>query len=296
MMPRVSIVLPVFNGEELIRNSIASVLSQTFNDFELIIINDGSTDKTPDIIREFDDDRIKTFSYANSGLSKSRNRGVSKSRGEYIAFLDHDDVWMPDKLEQQLYRFQAEDKPDIVYGQTQLIDRKGNPTTFSRFGRSFAGGESVFEGNILEYVLRNNFIWTGSNIMVKRGVFEVVGKYDEDLRSCEDWDMNIRMANLFKFGVVKKKLLLQRIYSGQMSSNFSIMTKEKCVVFVRHCKTSSLNWIEKAKCWFFFSVNLLGDVISPVHRDLNILRRFLVVFKNYSSSVRRCFVRVDVKG
>jgi glycosyltransferase involved in cell wall biosynthesis len=99
-LPLISVVIPVYNGERTIYDAITSVLAQTFQDFELIVIDDGSQDSTTDILAAIHDPRLKVFSFENAGPSKSRNRGISFACGEYISFLDADDLWTPDKLVQ----------------------------------------------------------------------------------------------------------------------------------------------------------------------------------------------------
>ncbi|NES72852.1 MAG: glycosyltransferase family 2 protein, partial [Okeania sp. SIO2D1] len=105
-MTLISVIIPVYNGEKTIRDTINSVLKQSFADFELIIINDGSTDSTLEVINSFQDHRLKVFSYPNAGQGASRNRGIELAKGEYISFIDADDMWTSDKLEKQLQALQ----------------------------------------------------------------------------------------------------------------------------------------------------------------------------------------------
>jgi glycosyltransferase involved in cell wall biosynthesis len=109
-MPLISVVIPVYNGEKTIQETIKSVLNQTFQSLELIIVNDGSNDETLKVISIIKDPRIKVFSYPNAGLSASRNRGLAHATGEYISFIDADDLWTPDKLEAQLKVLQENPK------------------------------------------------------------------------------------------------------------------------------------------------------------------------------------------
>ncbi len=116
-----------------------------------------------EIIQGYRDERVQIFSFRNAGLPVSRNRGIAKVQGEYIAFLDHDDVWLPSKLEKQISRFLKDDSLDAVYCWTSLVDKKGKPVFFKRYWKAYCGCEAVFEGDVLEQILCNNFIWTGSN-------------------------------------------------------------------------------------------------------------------------------------
>src|SRR5919199_5480676 len=106
-MPLISVVIPAYNSEKTIQETIKSVLKQSFKNLELIVIDDGSKDSTFDIVSSFSDSRLRVFSYLNAGVSASRNRGLAKAAGEFISFLDADDLWTPDKLEAQLKALEA---------------------------------------------------------------------------------------------------------------------------------------------------------------------------------------------
>ncbi|MGA9380619.1 MAG: glycosyltransferase family A protein, partial [Phormidium sp.] len=124
-MPLISVIIPAFNSEKTIRETIESVLHQTFSDFELIVINDGSTDAILEIVTSIKDPRIKVFSYPNTGVAASRNRGFSHSCGEFIAFLDADDLWTADKLEAQLKALQENPQAAVAYSWMDNIDESG---------------------------------------------------------------------------------------------------------------------------------------------------------------------------
>ena len=124
-MAVISVIIPVYNGEKTIRETVNSVLKQTFTDFELIIINDGSNDRTLEIVSSIEDSRIKIFSYPNAGLAASRNRGITHAASEFIAFLDADDLWTPDKLEAQLQALQKDTQVAVAYSWSDCIDESG---------------------------------------------------------------------------------------------------------------------------------------------------------------------------
>ena len=121
-MTLISVIIPVHNGEKTIKETILSVLNQTFEDWELIIINDGYTDSTIEIIAQIQDDRIRVFNYENAGLARSRNRGIDHYQGEFISFLDADDLWTTDKLEAQFQTLQDNPKVMVAYSWTDYID------------------------------------------------------------------------------------------------------------------------------------------------------------------------------
>ena len=210
-MPLISVVIPVYNGEKTIRETIESVLNQTFKDFELIAIDDGSTDKTVEIINRIQNSRIKVFSYPNAGLSASRNRGIAQAIGEYISFIDADDLWTPDKLEAQLKALQENPQADVAYSWTDCIDESG------KFLRR--GGYITVTGNVYERLLLVDFVEGGSNPLIRKHVFTEVGGFDESFNAVEDWDMWLRLASRYRFVTVPSPQILYRQSANSMSTN-----------------------------------------------------------------------------
>ncbi len=210
-MPVISVVIPVYNGEKTIQTTIKSVLSQTFQDWELIIIDDGSQDKTLDIINKIQDPRIKIFSYPNAGLAASRNRGFSHSIGEFIAFLDADDLWTPDKLEAQLKALQDNPQAAVAYSWCDCIDESG------KFLRT--SSHSNANGDVYAKLLLTDFLDNGSNPLIRRQALAEVGEFDESLPAAEDWDMWLRLAARYHFISVPAPQILYRVSFTSMTTN-----------------------------------------------------------------------------
>ncbi len=210
-MPEVTVVISAYNAMTYLPETLDSVLKQTFSDFEVLIINDGSTDGIIEWASQIADSRIKPISQENQGLPGARNTGIAHAQGEYIAFLDADDLWEPTKIEKQVQCFQANSNAGVVYTWTLLVDEYGKPT-----GRIFA---SHAEGNVWIHLLETDVISNGSSAMVRRDCFEVVGLFDRTLTSAEDLDMWLRLAVQYPFAVVKEPLTLYRQYSTSMSKN-----------------------------------------------------------------------------
>lgn len=210
-MPLISVIVPAYNAERTIGETIRSVLAQTFADFELIIVNDGSQDKTLEVISQFFDARIQVFSYSNAGLATSRNRGISHASGEFISFLDADDLWTPDKLEKQLQALNDNSQAAVVYSWTNCIDESGQ---FVRRGSHLS-----VSGNVYATLLVVNFIENGSNPMIRKQALEVVGNFDPALTPAEDRDMWLRLAAKYEFIVVPAPQILYRQSPGSVSSN-----------------------------------------------------------------------------
>ena len=210
-MPLISVVIPVFNGETTILETIESVLNQTFLDFEIIVINDGSQDSTLKIVSDIADHRLQVLTYPNAGLAASRNRGITQSQGEYIAFLDADDLWTPDKLEAQLNRLQENPEVAVAYSWSDFINESG---AFLRPAAHF-----TVSGNVLPHLLLTNFLDNGSNPLIRRQALIEVGGLDESLKAAEDWDLYLRLAMRHSFEVVKASQILYRISEDSMSVN-----------------------------------------------------------------------------
>lgn len=218
-MPKVSIIIPAYNAESTIKSTIEAVRNQTYRDYELIVINDGSTDRTAEIVREIADDRFKLFSYKNGGLATARNRGIRQATGEYIAFLDADDLWTKDKLEKQVAILETNPEVGVVYSQTSYIDNESN---------FLYNCEPVcFAGDVLKELLLTNFLHNGSNPLIRQQAIATVGEFDCSLSSSEDWDFYLRLAARYPFAVVPEYQVLYRQTSNSMSSNVEKM-KQVC--------------------------------------------------------------------
>ena len=210
-MPKVSVVIPAYNAMTYLPETLDSVLKQTFTDFEVLIVNDGSTDSIVTWASAITDPRVQLISQDNQGLPGARNTGIAHAKGEYIAFLDADDLWEPTKLEKQVQCFQENPNAGVVYTWSLLVDEYGKPT-----GRIFA---SQAEGNVWQQLLETDVISNGSSAMVRKDCFEAVGVFDHTLTSAEDLDMWLRIASQYSFAVVKEPLTLYRQYSRSMSKN-----------------------------------------------------------------------------
>ncbi|MBD2345351.1 glycosyltransferase family 2 protein [Anabaena subtropica] len=225
-MPKVSVVIPAYNSVAYLPETINSVLSQSFKDFEVLVINDGSTDATEEwFTQNVKDPRVKLISQENQGLSGARNTGIQYAQGDYIALLDADDLWEPTKLEKQVLCLEANPEVGLVYTWTALIDQYSKPT-----GRIVAHHA---EGNVWQTLLEVNVVASGSNPLIRRDCFDNVGLFDINLSSNEDRDMWLRIASKYLFAVIKEPLVLYRQHQGNMSKDFSVMLKNCRIVIER---------------------------------------------------------------
>ncbi|MEM6518753.1 MAG: glycosyltransferase [Cyanobacteria bacterium P01_C01_bin.70] len=213
-LPTISIVIPAYNAENTIAETISSVLAQTFTDFELIIINDGSIDNTLSIVEQFSDSRIQVFTFENSGPQKSRNRGLEKSDGKFISFIDADDLWTEDKLELQLKTLQKNPEASVVYSWCDVIDEQSN---FLR-----RGGYLIRRGEVFTDLLLINFGENGSNFLASSEAIKAVGGFDETIVASQDRDILLSLASRYKFEVVPKVQVLYRKSAASKSWSSSI--------------------------------------------------------------------------
>jgi glycosyltransferase involved in cell wall biosynthesis len=214
-MPLISVIIPVYNGEKTIRKTIKSVLNQTFSDLELIVINDGSQDSTLDIVKNLSDSRLQLFSYSNAGQAISRNRGIKQASGEYISFIDADDLWTSDKLERQLAALQNHPDAAVAYSWCNHIDAEDKVLR--------PGSRIIANGNIYPQLLVANFLENGSNPLIRRQALTEVGEFEASLSPAEDWDLWLRLAAKYQFITVPSPQVLYRVSASSASSNIMKM-------------------------------------------------------------------------
>lgn len=219
MEPLVSVIIPTYNRADLVVQAVESVVNQTYKKIEIVVVDDGSTDNTCEVVKKYQD-KIKYIYQERSERSKARNRGFGCSRGDYVAFLDSDDLWLPTKIEKQVQVLNEEPRVGLVYTNVQFIDRNG----------------SAHDGNIswdapervalYEDLMTHNVITgTTSSVMVRRTCLEEVGLFDESMNTCEDLDLYRRIARHYKFYKIDLPLVRFRIHAGNTQHNASAMAK-----------------------------------------------------------------------
>jgi glycosyltransferase involved in cell wall biosynthesis len=219
--PLVSVIIPAYNAEAYIGDTLRSALNQTFQDLEIIVVDDGSRDQTIARVAAFGD-RVRLHPQRNSGVSRARNKGVSLARGEWIAFLDADDQWLPTKIERQL----ASSPAAMTFtDRFNIGDRAGLPEVQS-LCQPMAGGD------IFEALLCGNFITTTS-VMMRRALFEEYGGFDVALSGTEDWDLWLRVAADHEIGFCAEPLVRYRLHAGGISRNFAKVNRERLQVISR---------------------------------------------------------------
>ncbi|WP_258083434.1 glycosyltransferase [Thermococcus thermotolerans] len=209
MRPAVSVVIPTYNRNELLTRAIESVLSQEFDDFEVLVIDGARSNSTRELVRSYGDGRIRYIPQQGKGIANARNVGVLKARGKFIAFLDDDDHWRENKLERQLELFKELPKEyGLIYTAFTYYYLERNKILGIKHPRA--------SGNVYRYMLKDNITGT-STIMVKRECFKKAGLFRESFPTCEDWDMWLRMSKICLFGAIDEPLVDYSIHSGQFS-------------------------------------------------------------------------------
>jgi glycosyltransferase involved in cell wall biosynthesis len=218
-MPKVSVVIPTHNRAEFLPRAIDSVLKQSFQDFELVVVDDASTDATAQVRDKFHDIRIHWLRHDRPrGGAAARNTGIIHSRGEYVAFLDDDDEWYPDKLARQMeVMLGSEPQVGAVYTGYVIVDST----------RGVVRGRMVptRRGNLHNKLLESNPIGGTSSVLLKRSSLEKVGLFDESLPSFQDYDLWIRISRDFQFDYVQEPLLNYFIHPKKVWTNLEALTQ-----------------------------------------------------------------------
>jgi glycosyltransferase involved in cell wall biosynthesis len=210
--PLVSVVIATYNMADFLPLAIQSVIAQTYQNIEVLIVDDGSTDGSADAVAPFlADPRVRYQKQGNGGQAVAKNRGIRESKGDYVAFLDADDLWTPDKLEAQIPLFSASEAVGIVYSAFAYIDERGNqlPRVSGR----------LYRGCVCGPLLISNFVGFGTSV-VKRDCFERLGLFKESLQMGIDYDLWLRFSTRYEFDYVSRPLLYYREWPGQMSRNW----------------------------------------------------------------------------
>jgi glycosyltransferase involved in cell wall biosynthesis len=209
MSPKVSVLVATFNCGNFLRETLNSVVDQTVADFEVVIVDDGSDDDTTAIVRPFiADGRFRYYRTEHRGQSAAKNLSVALSRAPLLAFLDADDVWVPDKLERQIRLLREQPDAGVVYSRRTLIDEGGRPVPYQQ--------PVLYRGNILPQIFQDNFICF-SSVMLRRQVFDKVGAFDERLPLAVDYELWLRVASWFLFDFVDEPLIQYRTGHASLS-------------------------------------------------------------------------------
>ncbi|MCP1677147.1 glycosyltransferase involved in cell wall biosynthesis [Natronocella acetinitrilica] len=209
--PLVSIITPTYNRARFLGIAIDSVLAQTYENWELVIVDDGSTDNTPEIMEPYlKDSRIRYFRQENQGQSVARNVGIRESKGEYICFLDSDNAWLPDKLRRSVELMEQHQNVGVLYADVITVDEDGKEISRKNMRR--------FSGRIAPQMLRDNCVSMNTTI-ARRRCFEEQGGFSESYRVADDYELWLRLSAHYEFLYVPEFFAHYRVMNDQISSD-----------------------------------------------------------------------------
>lgn len=251
----VSVIIPAYNAKEYITETLYSVLNQTYQNFEVLVINDGSTDGTENIINEYAtrDTRLRVINKANSGVSDTRNRGIQEAKGDVLFFLDADDIWNKNNIEEKLNYLQLK-KSEAVFSACEMIDEKS--ISFSTY---LGGSEDLCLDDMLQS--KGNYTTAPSGIAITKTVVNTIGCFDVNLSNNADQDFFIRiLAAGFKIGYISDALWKYRIHSASMSKNVRLLEKDILYVFDKAARNHLFrSFLFKQKCFAKIYLTLAGS-------------------------------------
>lgn len=224
LYPKVSVLVSAYNAMKYLPKTINSVLAQTYQDFEIVIVNDGSSDNIGSWFERLADQRVRLVSQSNQGLASARNAGLAEAKGEYIAFIDADDLWLPTKLEKQVNVLNGNSEIGLVYTWVSLIDENGKSS--GKIRKNYA------RRNVWVDLTVHNIVECGSVALARKDCFEKVGNFDVTLPfSCsEDWDMWLRIAAHYSFELIPEPLVHYRCHINNLSNRWQAMDESFQIV------------------------------------------------------------------
>jgi glycosyltransferase involved in cell wall biosynthesis len=212
--PLVSVVIATYNMARFLPLALRSALGQSYDNIEALVIDDGSRDDTQAVMAPFrSDHRVRYIFQQNGGQASAKNHGIRMAQGEYVAFLDADDMWVPDKLERQMPLFLRSSAVGIVYSRFAYIDEAGSELRIEDY--------ELFRGRVSGPLLIRNFIGFGTSV-VRKECFDRLGGFDESIGMGIDYDLWLRLSTQYEFDYVDRPLLRYREWPGQMSRNWRV--------------------------------------------------------------------------
>lgn len=210
--PFFSVIIPTYNREKILPRAIDSILTQTFDNFELIIVDDGSIDNTEELVRNYKDKRIKYVYKENGGQNSALNKGLKEARGCYIAFCDSDDIWLPLKLEKTYEKYMEDEEVGVVYCWTGV----------NRNGQVELARNDYLEGYVYKEVLTQGYLTSPTFLSCKKSCFETIGEFDLKVINCQDDDFCFNLCKYFKVALIKEIL---GVYYSDVDDRKSSMKK-----------------------------------------------------------------------
>jgi len=225
-MPKVSVIIPAYNAAATLPETLAALRSQTWTDWEAIVVDDGSTDQTGEIALQTADPRIRVLRQPNGGQAIARNCGLVAARGSLIAFLDADDWWTATALADRVAALEDNPAAVLAYSWTDYVDDDNQ--------LRHPGFRDRHQGQVFTALLLNNFIENGSNPLIRRSALEQVGGFQTELIPAEDWDLWLRLAGLGEFVLIPEAQVRYRVSDRSSSANLRRLERACNAVLERH--------------------------------------------------------------
>ena len=237
---RVSVVMPCYNAQGTLKETLDSALAQSVQDFCIIAVNDGSQDQTGDILADYAQrhpEKMQIVSQVNQGQTVAKNVAIRAGQSEYIAFLDSDDLWDAEKLQKQVAVLDEHPDVGLCYTAAKQVNMRGD-----QVGR--IGVRAAIQGRCHDELIKGNQI-VASSVMVRRSAVVQAGLYDETFRACENWDLWIRIAREWKIAYIDEPLTSYRVHPNNMSKNFEKMMNARLRVIDKHLPGDSVDPMTK---------------------------------------------------
>lgn len=231
MQEKVSVVIPTYNREKTIARAVRSILAQTYENYEVLVVDDGSTDSTRKIVEGLGDDRIRYIDLGeNSGASHARNVGIQMAECDYIAFLDSDDEWLPEKLSKQMDAMRRmPENVGFVYCRMKRADSNEKKAVCPEQDMPV----NLLAGNLFVTLMKKNIIGTPT-VLARKKCLEQAGGFDESLRCIEDWEMFLRIAQAWEIGFIEDILVTVHATAGSVSYNIRAYIEARCYMISKY--------------------------------------------------------------
>lgn len=273
-MPKVSVIIPTYNCAHYLEQAIESAMNQTFRDLEIIVMDDGSTDNTAQVVRKYET-QIRYFYQDNQGVSAARNHAIRASSGDLIALLDADDWWEPTKLEEQVPLLLEDPELCMAYSDLDVISDDGSRNASFLSTRPLASSGYVFN-----QLIQSKFILP-STVLLRRSFLEQVGMFDESMRSVEDPDLWLRMCQRWEIALVRKPLTHRRQGAANLSSDENLGTEYSIKLWVKSLSLPNLTAAQRlamvkelersyfARGYFYFTKGQMQACRDCMRQSLN---------------------------
>jgi len=276
-LPKVSVIIPTYNTAKYINFAINSILNQTYNDYEIIVVDDGSTDNTKEVLKRYWG-KIRYFYQQNQGVSYARNLAIKHAKGRYIALLDSDDEWLPDRLSEGVTILDNRKEVGLVHSDYTVITEDGN--IFQKYDINKKIILKYASGDISKYILFGKIHINCLTVIFRKSCIEMVGNFDKNLSKlgAEDRDLWYRISRAYKIYYINKPLALCRARRNSLSSNTKNMMKARCYMINKYYPLKGgLNMMRRK----LFSALYLseGDGISWRSKD------YIAAIKQYKKAI-----------